>query len=433
MLFITTGMGGGTGSGAAPVIAKAAKEKGILTVAVVTKPFDFEGKKRMEVAEECLNLLKENVDTLIVIPNQNLFKIANEKTTFADAFKMADDVLYQGVCGITNLITDPGMINLDFADIKTVMGNMGKAMMGTGESSGEDRAKKAAEEALNNPLLDDSDIRGAKSILLNIQGGPDMALFEVDEAASKIRNEVDENANIIFGSSIDSSLEGIIKVSIVATGINNNYKNEPTKIINTDENYNEFNNINEDHKSIEEFELEKDLQVIDDIDPELKNNKNDQIDLETQINRLKIDLDEQNENKLDVHVFKNNLTNPPKDGLKSILENKPKNELTEKKSTNFFRRFSSFFGVDNNQEIPTGPDMKIEDKIKTIDSNTDKDFEEKLSITELSKPSESFDLFNEKNEAKENDLVNLIDLEQENKEIDEKVLEIPAFLRRQAN
>ena len=185
MLFITTGMGGGTGSGAAPVIAKAAKEKGILTVAVVTKPFDFEGKKRMDVAETGLSTLKENVDTLIVIPNQNLFKIANEKTTFAEAFKMADDVLYQGVCGITDLITNPGMINLDFADIKTVMGNMGKAMMGTGESAGEERAKNAAQAALNNPLLDDSNIKGAKSILLNIKGGPDMALFEVDEAAPR--------------------------------------------------------------------------------------------------------------------------------------------------------------------------------------------------------------------------------------------------------
>merc|ERR1711865_839619 len=219
MPFIATGLGGGTGSGAAPVIAKAAKEKGILTVAVVTKPFDFEGQKRMQVAENGLKDLKDNVDTLIIIPNQNLFKIANEKTTFAEAFKMADDVLYQGICGITDLITNPGMINLDFADIRTVMGNMGKAMMGTGESSGEERAKHAAEAALNNPLLDDSNIKGAKSILLNIKGGPDMALFEVDEAASKIRNEVDENANIIFGSSIDESLEGIIRVSVVATGI----------------------------------------------------------------------------------------------------------------------------------------------------------------------------------------------------------------------
>ena len=219
MLFITTGMGGGTGSGAAPVIAKTAREKGILTVAVVTKPFDFEGKKRMEVAENGLALLKENVDTLIVIPNQNLFKIANEKTTFAEAFKMADDVLYQGVCGITNLITNPGMINLDFADIKTVMGNMGKAMMGTGESSGEERAKNAAQSALNNPLLDDSNIKGAKSILLNIQGGPDMALFEVDEAASKIRNEVDENANIIWGITKDEAYSGKFKISVISTGI----------------------------------------------------------------------------------------------------------------------------------------------------------------------------------------------------------------------
>lgn len=215
MLFITTGMGGGTGSGAAPVIAKAAKDRGILTVAVVTKPFDFEGKKRMDVAESGLSLLKECVDTLIVIPNQNLFKIANEKTTFAEAFKMADDVLYQGVCGITDLITNPGMINLDFADIKSIMGDMGKAMMGTGESSGEERAINAAQAALNNPLLDDSNIKGARSILLNIKGGPDMALFEVDEAASKIRNEVDDNANIIFGSSVDETLEGIDRKSVV--------------------------------------------------------------------------------------------------------------------------------------------------------------------------------------------------------------------------
>ena len=230
MLFITTGMGGGTGSGAAPVIAKAAKDRGILTVAVVTKPFDFEGKKRMDVAESGLSLLKQCVDTLIVIPNQNLFKIANEKTTFAEAFKMADDVLYQGVCGITDLITNPGMINLDFADIKSIMGDMGKAMMGTGESSGEERAINAAQAALNNPLLDDSNIKGARSILLNIKGGPDMALFEVDEAASKIRNEVDGNANIIFGSSVDEALEGIIKISIVATGMSDTFQERQNEI-----------------------------------------------------------------------------------------------------------------------------------------------------------------------------------------------------------
>ena len=196
----------------------------------MTKPFDFEGKKRMDVAESGLSLLKQCVDTLIVIPNQNLFKIANEKTTFAEAFKMADDVLYQGVCGITDLITNPGMINLDFADIKSIMGDMGKAMMGTGESSGEERAINAAQAALNNALLDDSNIKGARSILLNIKGGPDMALFEVDEAASKIRNEVDGNANIIFGSSVDEALEGIIKISIVATGMSDTFQERKNEI-----------------------------------------------------------------------------------------------------------------------------------------------------------------------------------------------------------
>ena len=326
MLFITTGMGGGTGSGAAPVIAKAAKDKGILTVAVVTKPFDFEGKKRMEVAEECLNQLRESVDTLIVIPNQNLFKIANEKTTFAEAFKMADDVLYQGVCGITNLITDPGMINLDFADIKTVMGNMGKAMMGTGESSGEERAKKAAEEALNNPLLDESDIRGAKSILLNIQGGPDMALFEVDEAASKIRNEVDENANIIFGSSIDNDLEGIIKVSIVATGISKDKNYQSLKFDNKLENYNEIEDVDDKHNFNNNVDLGTEIKAIDDnqnfngddelekedlettsIDENLENNNDNQIDLETQINLLKTDQDNLNKNNFEFLKSENHL------------------------------------------------------------------------------------------------------------------------------
>ena len=286
MLFITTGMGGGTGSGAAPVIAKAAREKGILTVAVVTKPFDFEGKKRMDVAEKSLSLLKENVDTLIVIPNQNLFKIANEKTTFAEAFKMADDVLYQGICGITNLITNPGMINLDFADIKTVMANMGNAMMGTGESSGENRAKNAAQAALNNPLLDDTNIKGARSILLNIQGGPDMALFEVDEAASKIRNEVDENANIIFGSSIDNNLEGIIKVSVVATGINRNEnqnyfenKIEEDQLISKNENLDLETEDSEDKTTT--ISIEENVEI-------LEESSIDQIDLVSEINRLDI-------------------------------------------------------------------------------------------------------------------------------------------------
>ncbi|MCE2992031.1 MAG: cell division protein FtsZ [Candidatus Jidaibacter sp.] len=219
MVFITAGMGGGTGTGAAPVIAKAAKDKGILTVGVVTKPFHFEGARRMKVAELGLEELNKYVDTLIVIPNQNLFRIANENTTFADAFKMADDVLHSGVRGITDLITMPGLINLDFADIRTVMSEMGKAMMGTGEADGENRAVMAAEAAISNPLLDNSSMKGARGVLINITGGSDMTLFQVDAAANRIREEVDPNANIIFGSAYNADLDGKIRVSVVATGI----------------------------------------------------------------------------------------------------------------------------------------------------------------------------------------------------------------------
>ena len=452
MLFITTGMGGGTGSGAAPVIAKAAKDKGILTVAVVTKPFDFEGKKRMEVAEECLNQLRESVDTLIVIPNQNLFKIANEKTTFAEAFKMADDVLYQGVCGITNLITDPGMINLDFADIKTVMGNMGKAMMGTGESSGEERAKKAAEEALNNPLLDESDIRGAKSILLNIQGGPDMALFEVDEAASKIRNEVDENANIIFGSSIDNNLEGIIKVSIVATGISKNKNYQSLKFDNKLESYNEIEDVDNEHDFNNKVDLGNEIKAIDDnqsfkddgelekedlettfSDENLEDNNHNQIDLETQINLLKTDQDDLNKNNFEFLKSENHLLEQKDEELKSILLDKPQNELTQKKPKTFFNRFSSFFSTRDEGKVPSIPSSKLEDKKEKTGIDISKNSDASMSNIETHEHFESFDLFKEENQAKASDHDNLIDLEQENKEIDDKILEIPAFLRRQAN
>jgi len=220
MVFITAGMGGGTGTGAAPVIARIASELGILTVGVVTKPFLFEGAKRMKAAESGLEELQQYVDTLIVIPNQNLFRIANETTTFTDAFKMADEVLHSGVRGVTDLITMPGLINLDFADIKTVMSEMGKAMMGTGEASGEDRAVRAAEAAIANPLLDHTSMSGAKGVLINITGGKDMTLYEVDSAANRIREEVgDTDANIIFGSTFNSELEGTIRVSVVATGI----------------------------------------------------------------------------------------------------------------------------------------------------------------------------------------------------------------------
>ena len=219
MVFITAGMGGGTGTGAAPVIARAARERGILTVGVITKPFEFEGQRRMKQAEDGIEELQAYVDTLIIIPNQNLFRLANERTTFADAFHMADTVLHQGVCGVTDLMIKPGLINLDFADIRAVMGEMGKAMMGTGEASGESRATQAAEAAINNPLLDDTTMKGAHAVLINITGGMDMTLFEVDEAANRICKEVDTDATIIFGSAFDERLEGVMRVSVVATGI----------------------------------------------------------------------------------------------------------------------------------------------------------------------------------------------------------------------
>ena len=219
MVFITAGMGGGTGTGAAPVIARAVREQGILTVGVVTKPFHFEGAHRMRLAENGLADLQQYVDTLIVIPNQNLFRLANERTTFADAFRMADQVLHMGVRGVTDLMVMPGLINLDFADIRTVMSEMGKAMMGTGEAEGDRRAIEAAEAAISNPLLDDVSMKGARGVLINITGGLDMTLFEVDAAATRIREEVDPNANIIFGSTFDGTLEGKMRVSVVATGI----------------------------------------------------------------------------------------------------------------------------------------------------------------------------------------------------------------------
>ena len=441
MLFITTGMGGGTGSGAAPVIAKAAKEKGILTVAVVTKPFDFEGQKRMKVAENGLAELKGNVDTLIIIPNQNLFKIANEKTTFAEAFKMADDVLYQGICGITDLITNPGMINLDFADIRTVMGNMGKAMMGTGESSGDERAKNAAEAALNNPLLDDSNIKGAKSILLNIKGGPDMALFEVDEAASKIRNEVDENANIIFGSSIDESLEGIIRVSVVATGINS----EAIEL-KTDKNVNKenFDNYqlpkdNFNIKDVKENTILEETNTNEEIKSNLLHNiQSEQSDLEVQIKNLnknkEINLNFETNNKKE-NYENTSLTSMDKVELEVLLDKKPNNSFTEKKPENILKRLSTFFNNSKIEEQKVEPNI-ANSKFDSINQNKksveDLTYDESQNIELKSENSE--DLFNQyKNKDISKHQINLIDIEQNKDSIDENILEIPAFLRRQAN
>jgi cell division protein FtsZ len=222
MVFVTAGMGGGTGTGASPVVARVARELGILTVGVVTKPFHFEGQRRMRVAEAGISELQKFVDTLIIIPNQNLFRVANEKTTFADAFAMADQVLYSGVACITDLMVKEGLINLDFADVRAVMREMGKAMMGTGEASGEKRALRAAEAAICNPLIDDVSMKGARGLLISITGGTDLTLYEVDEAATRIREEVDVDANIIVGATFDESLDGIIRVSVVATGVDLN-------------------------------------------------------------------------------------------------------------------------------------------------------------------------------------------------------------------
>ena len=231
MVFVTAGMGGGTGTGAAPVIARLAREQGVLAIGVVTKPFQFEGSKRARVADAGIEELQKHVDTLIVIPNQNLFRVANEKTTFADAFAKADEVLHSGVRGITDLMVVPGLINLDFADIRTVMGEMGKAMMGTGEAEGEDRAKAAAESAISNPLLDEVSMKGARGVLINITGGPDMTLFEVDQVAIRIGEEVDPEAHIIFGSTLDPVLEGRMRVSVVATGIDTDAGLQPRPVL----------------------------------------------------------------------------------------------------------------------------------------------------------------------------------------------------------
>lgn len=220
MVFITAGMGGGTGTGAAPVVARAAREKGMLAVGFVTMPFDFEGRERLRIAEGGARELQEEVDTLVIIPNQNLFRVANEMTTFADAFQMADDVLHTGVRGITDLMIQPGVINLDFADVRRVMGERGKAMMGTGEASGEKRALDAAEAAISNPLLDEVSMKGASGVLINVTGGNDLKLFEVDEAARRITQEVDPDAHVIIGTARDDSLDGVMRVSLVATGIN---------------------------------------------------------------------------------------------------------------------------------------------------------------------------------------------------------------------
>ena len=399
MLFIATGMGGGTGTGAAPIIAQKAKEKGILTIAVVTKPFDFEGKKRMETALKGLEKLENSVDTLIVIPNQNLFRIANDKTTFSEAFQLADDVLYQGIIGITDLITSPGMINLDFSDIQTVMKNKGQAMMGTGEHTGENRAKIAAEMALNNPLLDNSSIDGASSILLNIKGGLDLALFEVDEAASLIRSKVNENANIIFGSSIDENLDGIINISVVATGVN--------KL----------------HKAVEEIDIIK-TQAEESITQDKKSEIEEQIDLESKIADLK---KIPNTKEIVMESEKDSLAflETKEKELSDIL-NKQDNNLTNQTEENqFLKKISNLFSNNKNKNIVNklDKDHEVYPLKDVVESETKLQNRPLIDLNESTIKSEN-----------NNEQISLLDIDENEKtENADDILEIPAFLRRQAN
>ena len=440
MVFITAGLGGGTGTGAAPVIAKAAKEKGILTVSVVTKPFDFEGSHRKKIAEDGIQEIQKFSDTLIVIPNQNLFRLANERTGFAEAFGIADNVLHKGVCGVTDLMVKPGMINLDFADIKTVMSQMGKAMMGTGEASGDNRAIEAADTAINNPLLDETSMKGAKAVLINITGGSDMTLFEVDEAANRIRKEIDANANIIFGSALDDSLNGSIRVSLVATGISTNEitENENSEVHNLFENKIEQPSLNKELSNVDfssseikykEHDIKEKESCTDELKfkeihktiPSVSNDDNDSQNnedlnqngealeirnLDDESNNLELNLDDNNqeqskeifipEKTIDVSEIDNT------ENFSAKLNSLNKESEKEEKENSIINRISGFWNKkENTEKTKVLKEPSLERVEKIIDSN----------------------------KAKEQNVDELDILSKE----DDKVLEIPAFLRRQVN
>ena len=443
MLFIAAGMGGGTGTGAAPVIAKLAREKGILTVGVVTKPFHFEGSQRMKLAEKGIEELQQYVDTLLTIPNQNLFRIANEKTTFSDAFKMADDVLYAGVRGVTDLMVQPGMINLDFSDIKTVMSEMGKAMMGTGEAQGEGRAIAAAEAAIANPLIDDVSLKGAKGLIINITGGKDITLYEVDEAANRIKQEIDDNANIIYGTTCDDRLEGLVRVSIVATGIDAN-----TNIVeNQTENFMPINLNNDLYKqkssesniATPNLNLSSESQNDENIELET-NDKLSEENLVAEANNINDELTNFDEEALNQHQSKivenekidieNNYDESFSQHLnnnKNILDENTNNDVdeVEKEVQPAVRRLSLFDSLTTEKSY-TSNDEISDDKSEPIldDSN------EVKSNYETSDEIESEEIYQKEFDPEEKK----VDLDQEfNQENEEELLDIPTFLRRQAN
>ena len=440
MLFIAAGMGGGTGTGAAPVIAKLAREKGILTVGVVTKPFHFEGSQRMKLADKGIEELQQYVDTLLTIPNQNLFRIANEKTTFSDAFKMADDVLYAGVRGVTDLMVQPGMINLDFSDIKTVMSEMGKAMMGTGEASGEGRAIAAAEAAIANPLIDDVSLKGAKGLIINITGGKDITLYEVDEAANRIKQEVDEQANIIYGTTCDERLEGLVRVSIVATGIDANIN----KLAKPIENFAPININNEIYKS---DVLETDNKINDQVnhlENSIANNyENNSMDVVSEI--------EENSN-VD-HVNVNDQQTEHLDNDNEIMTDNHDQEVNEKISLEINDNVdenSKNHNSSNKEESITTNEASVR-RLSLFDTLTTENIEttanDNTTVAEkyepiLSPTQENLDNSDSEDLSFKEDLVSEFDAEEKetissddefNQETEEELLDIPTFLRRQAN
>ena len=386
MVFITAGMGGGTGTGAAHVIARAAKELNILTVGVVTLPFLYEGPSRMRKAQQGLEELRKHVDTIIVVPNQNLFKIASEQTTFEESFELSNDVLLHGVQSITDLMVRPGLINLDFADVETVMSSMGKAMMGTGEAEGEGRATKAAEMAINNPLIDDYTLKGAKGLLVNITGGKDLKLFEVDEAVNKVRSEVDPEAELIIGAITDESLEGIMRVSIVATALDGQQP-EPKSVINMvhriqnrNPGYSDFSN----NGSTQSFTF---------------SNANNSI-ITHGANALKLE-----------------------DEVKS--ENFEASNSNEEELSKFSQTFNEQTEIQNeNIKSDTG---NLDEKIETETNSTNLNGLENFQINEEDTP----DLFNSDNLEDSDNIISSAETNESNKEDDD--LEIPAFLRRQKN
>ena len=447
MLFIAAGMGGGTGTGAAPVIAKLAREKGILTVGVVTKPFHFEGSQRMKLAEKGIEELQQYVDTLLTIPNQNLFRIANEKTTFSDAFKMADDVLYAGVRGVTDLMVQPGMINLDFSDIKTVMSEMGKAMMGTGEAQGEGRAIAAAEAAIANPLIDDVSLKGAKGLIINITGGKDITLYEVDEAANRIKQEIDEEANIIYGTTCDERLEGFVRVSIVATGIDANSNISAKPIVN----YAPININNEIYKSNNNFDssplsidtsLDQDIKLEDDTYSEKSTLSIDDNSISKNIYEEENHILNPNENNEDVTILSENTFEPEIDNEDMVEEPSKSDELTEdykgintdialeeakntiEPSVRKLSLFDTLSSENTDSKLETNPDLTKSEPVLESDNQI---MDNKAFSTENQSNENSEDEFN----PEENDSSQLDD--DFNQETEEELLDIPTFLRRQAN